>query len=147
MAPTVEKAHGRQEIRTITMSSLLADYSTWPALWQVFKLESQTTNALGECEHLIRYTVTSLPPHEASANRLLELTRSHWGIENGLPYRRDRTVQEDHSQLRMGHAPEVLAILKNCVLGVLARQGEKHVAQARRDFAYHFDRALYALVS
>ena len=46
-ARTVEKGHGRREKRTITVSSMLADYSTWPELAQVFKLESQRTNALG----------------------------------------------------------------------------------------------------
>src|SRR2546426_1916629 len=31
-AQTVEKGHGRIEKRTITVSSMLADYSTWPEL-------------------------------------------------------------------------------------------------------------------
>ncbi len=33
--------------RSIIVSSLLADYSDWPELAQVFKLERQSTNALG----------------------------------------------------------------------------------------------------
>jgi len=32
-ARTVEKGHGRLDTRTITVSSLLAEYSTWPELW------------------------------------------------------------------------------------------------------------------
>jgi hypothetical protein len=47
----------------------------------------------------------------------------------------------------MGHAPEMLAVLNNTVLGLLARQGETNVAQARRIFAYHFDRFLATLES
>lgn len=142
---TVEKGHGRVEKRTLTVSSLLADYSTWPELAQVFKLESQRTDALGTTRTEIRYGVTSLPAHIASPQRLLALTRGHWGIENGLHHRRDATMQEDHSQLRLGHAPEMLAVLNNTVLGLLARQGETNVAQARRAFAYHFDRFLASL--
>src|SRR5256885_11513322 len=46
-AQTVEKGHGRIDKRTITASSLLADYSPWAELAQVFKLESQRTDALG----------------------------------------------------------------------------------------------------
>src|SRR5260370_38624259 len=46
-ARTVEKGHGRLETPTITASRMLAAYSTWPELAQVFKLESQRTNALG----------------------------------------------------------------------------------------------------
>src|SRR5437016_14323148 len=31
--------------------------------------------------------------------------------QNGLHYRRDATMREDHAQLRMGHAPQMLAVL------------------------------------
>jgi len=128
--------------RSIIGSHLLADSSDWPQLAQVFKLERQSTNALGITKTQIRYGVSSLPAHLADAKRLLELTRGHWGIENGLHYRRDVTFHEDHAQLRMGHAPEMLAVLNNIVLGLFARQGATNVAEARREFAYHLDRAL-----
>ncbi len=65
-------------------------------------------------------------------------------IENGLHYRRDMTLREDHSQLRMGQAPHVLAILNNIVVGLVARQGKTNLAEARREFAYHLERALAA---
>jgi predicted transposase YbfD/YdcC len=146
-AHTMEKGHGRLDKRTITVSSMLADYSTWPGLAQVFKLESQRTNALGTTKTEVRYGVTSLPADLADATRVLELTRGHWGIENGLHYRRDATLREDHAQVRMGHAPEMLAVLNNTVLGLFARQGVTTVAEARRAFAYQFDRALASLVA
>ena len=57
------------------------------------------------------------------------------------------TLHEDHAQLRMGHAPEMLAALNNIVLGLFAKQGEPNVAHARRDFAYHLDRTLARLVA
>jgi predicted transposase YbfD/YdcC len=144
-AQTVEKAHGRIEKRTITVSSMLADYNPWPELAQVFKLESQRTDALANTKTEVRYGVTSLPVSLADPKRLLALSREHWGIENGLHYRRDATMREDHAQLRMGHAPEMLAVLNNAVLGLFARQGASNVAHARREFAYHFDKALAAL--
>lgn len=145
-ATTVEKGHGRLDKRTITVSSLLADYSTWPELAQVFKLESQRTDALGSTKTKVRYGVTSLPAELADPTRVLELTRGHWGIENGLHYRRDATMREDHAQVRMGHAPQMLAVLNNTVLGLFARLGATNVAEARRAFAYQFDRALASLV-
>lgn len=37
-ASSLDKGHGRLEKRHITVSSLRACYSQWPALWQVFKL-------------------------------------------------------------------------------------------------------------
>jgi predicted transposase YbfD/YdcC len=146
-AQTREKGHGREDMRTITASSLLADYSTWPELAQVFKLESQRTDALGTTKTEVRYGVTSLPASLSNPKRLLDLTRGHWGIENGLHYRRDATMQEDHAQLRMGHAPEMLAVLNNAVLGLFARQGETNIAHARREFAYHLEKALASLAA
>jgi len=146
-AATVEKGHGRLEKRTILVSRRLSDYSTWPELAQVFKLENQRTDALGTTKTEIRYGVTSLPAALADPQRLLELTRGHWGVENGLHDRRDATLREDHSQLRMGHAPELFAALNNTALGLLARQGVTNVAQARREFAYQFDKALHSLAS
>ncbi len=77
---TVEKGHGRLDKRSIIVSSLLADYSDWPELAQVFKLERQSTNALGITQTQVRYGVSSLPAHLADPKRLLELTRGHWGI-------------------------------------------------------------------
>jgi predicted transposase YbfD/YdcC len=139
---TIEKGHGRLDKRSITVSSLLADYSDWPHLAQVFKLERQSTNALGITKTQVRYGVTSLPAHLADPTRLLELTRRHWGIENGLHWRRDVTFQEDHAQLRMGQAPEMLAVLNNIVIGLFAKQGETNMAHARRDFAYYLDKGL-----
>jgi predicted transposase YbfD/YdcC len=144
---TIEKGHGRLDKRSIIVSSLLADYSDWPELAQVFKLERQSTNALGITKTEVRYGVTSLPAEVANPTRLLALSRGHWGIENGLHYRRDATMREDHAQLRMGHAPEMLAVLNNTVLGLFARQGARNVAHARREFAYHFDKALATLVA
>jgi hypothetical protein len=132
----------------LTVSSMLADYSTWPRLAQVFKLESQRTDALGTTKTEIRYGVTSLPAHIASPQRLLQLTRGHgWGIENGLHYRRDATLRVDQAQIRMGHAPQMLAILNNTILGLLARQGETNVAHSRREFDYYVDKALAILVA
>lgn len=49
-------------------------------------------------------------------------------IENGLHYRRDATLREDHSQLRMGYAPQLFAALNNTALGLLARQRVTNVA-------------------
>jgi predicted transposase YbfD/YdcC len=144
-ATTWNKGHGRLEQRTITVSSLLAGYSTFPYLAQVFRLESWAQLPGGRSRHEIRYGLTSLPAAVASPERLLALVRGQWGIENGLHHRRDATMREDHSQLRMGHAPHLLAMLNNTVIGLMARQGSTNLAELRREFAYQFDHALARL--
>ncbi len=143
-ATTINKGHGRLEKRTITVSSLLAGYSAFPYVAQVFQVESWVQLTGERFRHEVRYGLTSLPASVASPQRLLALVRGQWGIEHGLHYRRDMTLREDHSHLRIGHAPHLLAILNNTVVGLVARQGSTNLAEARREFAYQLERALAA---
>jgi predicted transposase YbfD/YdcC len=140
-ASKVEKGHGRLEQRTITVSHMLHEYVDWPYLEQVFRLERQVTEQ-GKHSVEVRYGITSLPPTVARAERLLEVARAEWGIENGLHYRRDVTLSEDACQVRRGQAPQVLAALNNTVVGIVLRAGERNLAAAQRAFAYTFDRLL-----
>ena len=68
-------------------------------------------------------------------------------IENGLHYRRDRTLDEDRSQLRMGHAPHVLALLNNTAIGLLGHLGQDNLPRVQRTFDYQFDKALTRLAA
>ena len=136
MAETIEKGHGRIEQRTITVSSALKDYLDWPGVEQVFHLERTFTRVKdGKVLHQVVYGVTSLTAAEASPERLLQVVRTHWQIENGLHYRRDDTLKEDRCTLRMGHAAEAMAVINNIVLGLLLRRGVKNVPDARREYA------------
>jgi len=65
-ATTINKGHGRLEKRTITVSSLLAGYSTFPHVAQVFQVESWAQLTGGRFRHEIRYGLTSLPAWVAS---------------------------------------------------------------------------------
>ncbi len=104
-----DKGHGRVEQRLITTSSMLKQYTPWPHLELVIKLESRCTDSLNRTTYVVRYGITSLPGKVAGPKRLMELTRGHWGIEDGLHHRRDVSFEEDWSQLRMGKAAEVNA--------------------------------------
>lgn len=140
-ARQIAAAHGRLEERRITVSSWLQDYSDWPYLAQVFKLERTIWRA-GKPIREVRYGVTSLPAGVADAEHLLKIARAAWGIENGLHYRRDMSLAEDASRLRRGHGPQVLAALNNTVIGLVLSSGTQNLAAAQRCFAYHFDRYL-----
>jgi predicted transposase YbfD/YdcC len=131
---TLDKGHGRIEERLITVSSMLKDYTPFPYLAQVFRVESRVTKQ-GVTTVAVRYGVTSLPREVADPARLLELVRGQWAIENSLHHRRDNTLREDWSQLRRGRANEVNAVLNNTVLGILASKGCKNVASARREYS------------
>lgn len=134
----INKGHGRIEKRTLTSSSMLKDYLDWPYLEQVFKLERHFTYLkTGKVISETCYGLTSLTAAEADPARLLELSRTYWGIENGLHYRRDVSFKEDRCRLRIGQAARSMATLNNLVLALILRQGFTHIPQARRRYAAH----------
>jgi predicted transposase YbfD/YdcC len=146
-AHTLDKGHGRLDQRTLMVSSLLQEYSDWPHLAQVFRLERQSLDlATGKVTTHVRYGVTSLPHELADAARLLALVREHWGIESDLHYRRDVTLGEDKARVCVGRAPYVHATLNNLVLVLLDRCGDHNVARAQRTISYRLARLLASLI-
>ena len=137
-AQTFNKGHGREERRTLTASTELKDYLDWPTAAQVFKLErSSKRTADGMTSNEVVYGITSLPPDQASPARLLALNRSHWGIENGLHYRRDETLREDWCHLKGGQAPRAMAVINNLIVGLVLHLGWTNLPEARRYFDAH----------
>jgi len=104
---TTEKGHGRLEQRTLRTTTLLTLQQKWPGLAQGFELRRKRTIKGVTTEEVV-YGITSLKAEEATAKRLLDLTRGHWGIENKLHYVRDVTLGEDGCRVRKGTAPQVL---------------------------------------
>lgn len=134
-AKTVEKQAGRLEERTITVSGLMNDYLDWPHLEQVFKLERCFTNlTTGETEYQVQYGLTSLTAQHANPERLLEIVRSEWGIENGLHYRRNVTFQEDQTRMTNKAMGRAMAIINNLVISLLNSQVFDNHAHTRRVF-------------
>lgn len=143
---TVEKNRGRLETRCLTTCSLLTESSDWPYLQQVFKLERRRVMGVtGEIQTKIVYGVTSLTARVASPQRLLELNRGHWGIENGLHYRRDVTLREDAGRTKFKRFGQVIASLNNLIIGLTIGRGWTNLAQARRYYEAHPDLALKLL--
>lgn len=123
--------HGdRQEVRRLWVSRGLEGYLDWPGVRQVCKVEREVEHK-GQRKVDVRYAITSLGM-EAEAGRLLRLVRGHWAIENQLHWVRDVTFGEDASQVRKQSAPEVMAALRNVVLGLLRAAGIKNIAAALR---------------
>jgi predicted transposase YbfD/YdcC len=137
-AQTVNKGHGREERRRLTASAELQEYLDWPSAAQVFQLERQIKRtADGKTSAEVVYGITSLSPDRASPARLLELNRSHWGIENGLHYRRDETLREDWCHLKRGQAPHAMAVINNLIVGLVLHLGWTNLPEARRYLDAH----------
>jgi hypothetical protein len=137
-ARTIDKGHGRVEIRELVASTELNDFLTgqWAGVAQVFRL-TRTVHEDGKTRTEVVYGMTSLSPARASAARLLELVRDHWAIENRLHWRRDVTLREDHCQVRKGTAPRVLAVLNSFLLAMLDFLNVSNVPKQMRQFDAH----------
>jgi hypothetical protein len=86
-----------------------------------------------------------LGPATADAAFVLDRVRSHWIIENGSHYVRDVTFAEDHSQVRTGSIPQVMAAFRNTAIALLRSSGETTIARACRRHAAHPWQALALL--
>jgi predicted transposase YbfD/YdcC len=116
-------------LRTTTILTL---HHKWPGLKQGFEL-TRTRTVKGGTTVEVVYGITSLSEERASAHRLLELARGHWGIENKLHYVRDVTLGEDGCRVRTGSAPQVLAAVRNVVVHLLSGvQADSRAAAIRR---------------
>jgi predicted transposase YbfD/YdcC len=133
---TVDIGHGRIETRNLTTSEALVGYSDWPGLAQVFEVGRHVITQKTAKERVeVVYGVTSLRPERATPNRLLELVRGHWGIENKSHWVRDVTFDEDRSQVRCGNIPHMMAALRNTAIGLLRWAGHTNIAAACRRLA------------
>jgi predicted transposase YbfD/YdcC len=135
-AQTIDRRRGRTEVRTIKVSREMNAYlaGSWPFLSQVAQLTRTVTKA-GQTSTEVVYLITTLSAQEATPERLLDLNRGHWSIENRTHYVRDVTFGEDRSRLRTGNAPQIMAALRNLAITLIHRSGSCHIRASRRHFA------------
>lgn len=146
VAATLDLGHGRIEQRGLQTSDVLRGYSDWPGLAQVFRLERQVIiKKTGAGRQEVVAGVTSLAPERADATRLLALVRGQWHIENQSHWVRDVTFDEDRSQVRCGNIPQVMAALRNTVIGLMRWAGYTNMAGACRRFAAQPTEALHLI--
>lgn len=118
---TIEKDHGRIEIRRYAISSQidwLDAKADWAGLQAVGRVES--TRIIGddvstEC----RYFLCSL----TDQRRFAATVRSHWGIENQEHWVLDVQFGEDACRTRRDHSAENLALIRRVALNVLRHNG------------------------
>ena len=114
---SVEKGHGRIDIRKITVLPGCPMVHKFPGAKQIFSIERIRQDLAGApLTSDISYCITSLNHKKAGAERLLEMNRGHWHIENKLHYIRDVTFKEDSSRIRTGNGAHAMAILKNLTI-------------------------------
>lgn len=121
---TVEKNHGRLELRRYWQSARLAwfaDQAKWEGLRSVGVVEA-VRERKGQVQTERRYFLSSLT---LDAPRFARAVRAHWCVENQLHWVLDVQFGEDQSRARSGHADENLAALRRLTLNLLRRDTTK----------------------
>lgn len=94
-----------------------------------------------------RFGMTTFWTHEASPDRLLEIGRAHWSIENGQYYRRDRTQDEDRCTVGDTSAARNLCLFRSLAIFLYKQQeGKKGGKQSLPDFERHVHRKPWGVI-
>ena len=118
---SVDKQGGRIEIRRAwAMDDPLAfetlrHHEGWLGLRSIVMLQRERHWT----DHLqtdTAYYISSLPAH---ADLLLDCTRAHWSVENTFHWTMDVIFAEDTARVRLGEAPENMAVLRHLALNLL----------------------------
>jgi predicted transposase YbfD/YdcC len=118
---TRDRGHGRVEHRSLKAISVR--HFGFPHAAQVIQVTRKRRDLhTKRWQTVTVYAITSPPFELARPARLADLLRGHWAIE-ALHHIRDVTCAVDASQVRTGAAPNIMAVLRNLVIGVLSRAG------------------------
>lgn len=123
-AETVDGDHGRVETRRASVLSDI-DYlwreHGFPGLVAIAKVEAVREGS-GKPSTARRYFLLS---KAIPAERLLQVVRAHWTIENSLHWVLDVAMDEDHARNRRDYGPENLALLRRFALNLLRANPDK----------------------
>jgi predicted transposase YbfD/YdcC len=123
-ATHTDGGHGRIEQRRASVSEdvdWLQARHAWPGLKAVGQITAQ--REVGG--KITLQTRTYLLSTALSPERLNEIVRAHWDIENGLHWVLDVVMNEDQARNRKDHGPENLALLRRFALNLARLEPSK----------------------
>ena len=126
-AKTVEKNHGRIETRQCWVTSdpeyirYVDPEGCWESLKSIIIIDA-TRKERDKTTSQCRYFISSL---HLGAAQMMKHIRQHWEIENKLHWSLDVTFREDQSRVRVGHAPENLALIRKMAFNLLRQNKSK----------------------
>ena len=120
----VDGGHGRIETRTSLVSTdigWLHEQHAWPGLAAIGRVV-RTRETAAKTSSKTAYYLLSAP---LSAERFGAVARAHWGVENGLHWVLDVTMNEDQARNRKDHGPRNLALLRRLALNLAKLEPSK----------------------
>lgn len=129
---TTDANHGRIETRTGEVSTDIAwlqQQHDWPGLAAIAKIvRTRETKSKATPEGPRKSTMETtyyLLSTPLDAQRFTDIARAHWGIENGLHWVLDVTMNEDRTRHCKDHGPENIALLRRLALNLAKLEGSK----------------------
>jgi predicted transposase YbfD/YdcC len=114
----------------------------WPGLKAIGKVVRTCETA----DKTTTETAYCLLSRVLSPERLNQVVRQHWGIENSLHWRLDVVINEDQDRTRMGHGPHNLAVLRHMAINAMQAEGSKGSLRGKFKRAGWDDDFLYRLL-
>jgi predicted transposase YbfD/YdcC len=144
-ARTTDAGHGRIEERQITVVDDLSGQLTtdrWHGLQAVARVRSTVTvETTGQKRSQTRYYITSHKRPEPE--KLLDVVRGHWAIENNVHWLLDVTMGEDAHKVRDKRAAAAFSALRRYALNLLRlaphRKKRQSIEQTRKLCAWNRD--------
>jgi predicted transposase YbfD/YdcC len=118
---TSERGHDRAEWRCASVLARPPGAPGLPGLAAFGRIEAER-GCGDKLATSTRYVALSAP---LSPQRLLDVVRAHWSIENDLHWQLDVTFHEDNSRTRKDNAPQNLAALRRIALDILRSHPDK----------------------
>jgi predicted transposase YbfD/YdcC len=128
---TIEKGHGREEMRTylqLPAPKSLPGFTPWKGLKTIGVVTSRCLRD-GKETIEIRYYISSLA---MGVKRFARAVRGHWGIENTCHWVLDVTYREDESRIRDKALRENFAWLNRFSLSLLKQHPDRDSLAMRR---------------
>ena len=147
----MDKDHGRIELRQLWAAPTEPQTMGLAGVAQVVRLRcyAQTVRqgkVIKESDD-VRFAVTTHSPQEAGPDAWLRLARDHWSIENGQPYRRDRTQDEDRCPVRDPRTAWTLSLFRSLAIFLFQQQASAQDApQSLPDLEAYVHRKPWSII-
>lgn len=141
---TVDKGHGRIEVRRCRLSSdidwLKQRHPAWEKLNCIVAIESERHTG-DSVSNETRYFIGS---KTMTVTEALTAVRSHSGIENQLHWVLDMSFGEDQSRIRKQNAPTNVAIIRHAALNMIRQAKTNRVSVSKMRKSAGWDNSVLA---